>query len=477
MNLKDVKEIKIPNPALKPIPSGYRQYEYLNRNPSNNAYIDLGIKATSNTNIECEFSYNDSTGAVSSYNKIIFGSAYFDDDAARITDGIILFTYVSANSTAITSLGFRYGKGNYPHLDFDQFTSGTKYKFKNEGGNVYINDVLNSNLSNTSGSFSHILGNIMIGAAGIVDGHAISESNFNLYSFKVYENNVLVKDLVPVVETTTSIAGFYDLVNNEFLSPTRGTFTAVNRLDLTVAVKQIQNSNGNIIWGSQSTFPYRRLEYIRFNGAEYIEENFNLAAKNRKIVLEYTCDQFVTNASLLAQWDNTAAANQRRLYIARCNNTSGQAIWYIGGKYGLYNNMSLNTKYKSIVTYTNANANTLTYNFKNSSGTTLESGTLTETSTSIPTIDSKAALGTTKLKNADGTISYGGYWTGKLYKFEKYVASTNTLQNNQFPCQRKSDGVCGVYDTVAQMFFPMSGTNITDAAAGPVVNEYWNLQA
>ena len=243
------------------------------------------------------------------------------------------------------------------------------------------------------------------------------------------------------------------------------------------SVKKIEDSNGNILWGSQDAFPYRRLEYIKFSGAEYIEESFNLAAKNRKMILEYTCDRFVANASLLAQWDNTASATQRRIYIARCNNTSGQAIWYMGGKYGVYDNMSLNTKYKSTVTYTNASANTLTYDFKNASGTTLASGTLTETSTSIPTIDSKAALGTTKLKNADNSISYGGYWTGKLYKFEKYVASTNTLQNNQFPCQRKSDGVCGVFDTVAKIFYPMTGTAITDSAAGPTVDEYWDLTA
>lgn len=66
-------------------------------------------------------------------------------------------------------------------------------------------------------------------------------------------------------------------------------------------VRKIEDENGNMIWGSQSAFPYRRLEYIKFSGNEYVEENFNLAAKNRKIVLEYTCDQFVTNASLLAQ--------------------------------------------------------------------------------------------------------------------------------------------------------------------------------
>lgn len=33
------------------------------------------------------------------------------------------------------------------------------------------------------------------------------------------------------------------------------------------AVKQIQDSNGNIIWGSQSAFPYRRLEYLEMKNA------------------------------------------------------------------------------------------------------------------------------------------------------------------------------------------------------------------
>lgn len=243
------------------------------------------------------------------------------------------------------------------------------------------------------------------------------------------------------------------------------------------AVKKIEDSNGNILWGSQDAFPYRRLEYIKFSGNEYVEENFNLAAKNRKMILEYTCDEFIANATLLGQWDNTQASNKRRLYVARCNNTSGQAIWYIGEKYGVYTNMSLNTKYKATVTYTNASNNTLTYELKNTAGTTLASGTLTETTTSLSTIDSNGALGTTKLKDAQGVISYGGYWIGKLYKFEKYVASTNTLQNNQIPCQRKSDGVCGLYDTEGQIFFPMAGTNITSTAAGPTVDEYWDLTA
>lgn len=233
-------------------------------------------------------------------------------------------------------------------------------------------------------------------------------------------------------------------------------------------VMKITDSLGNVLW--QTPTEYRQLEYIKFSGNEYIQEDFNLSAKNRRYYLEYTCDEFIQNVSLLAQWDNTQNANKRRLYIARCNNASGQAVWYIGSKYATYD-MTLNTKYKSTCVYTNASNNTLTYELKDSSDTVLTSGTLVETTTSLDTIDSAAALGTTKLRDNSGVISYGGYWVGKLYKFQKYVDSSNTLQNDQVPCQRKSDGVCGLYDLTSDIFYPMTGTIITDAAAGPTVNE------
>lgn len=39
-----------------------------------------------------------------------------------------------------------------------------------------------------------------------------------------------------------------------------------------------------------------------------------------------------------------------------------------------------------------------------------------------------------------------------------------------YPCQRKSDGVLGVYDTVGQKFYVNSGAGTF--TAGPVVDEY-----
>ena len=36
------------------------------------------------------------------------------------------------------------------------------------------------------------------------------------------------------------------------------------------SVTKITDSTGNILWDKEIAFPYRRLEYIKFSGAEYV---------------------------------------------------------------------------------------------------------------------------------------------------------------------------------------------------------------
>ena len=67
---------------------------------------------------------------------------------------------------------------------------------------------------------------------------------------------------------------------------------------------------------------------------------------------------------------------------------------------------------------------------------------------------------------------------GKVYCFEERQGNyQGNYTKKMYPCQRKSDGVCGMYDVISQKFFPMAGTTITDAAAGPILDEYWDLTA
>ena len=60
-----------------------------------------------------------------------------------------------------------------------------------------------------------------------------------------------------------------------------------------------------------------------------------------------------------------------------------------------------------------------------------------------------------------------------LYGF--YIKVNDSDPNRVFdayPVQRKSDGVCGIYDVINSAFYPCSGSaSIT--CAGPVITEYF----
>lgn len=241
------------------------------------------------------------------------------------------------------------------------------------------------------------------------------------------------------------------------------------------SLKNIKDSNGNIIWGSQADYPYRRLEYIKFSGAEYIEENFTLSTKNRRMIIEWDTEALTEGNILLGTYHSASANASRRLFCVRVaqNNTTNVCI---GNTWGADTSITANTKYKSTVVYNSGNPNKLSVKIEHNNAT-LVNTTVTGTTNSIGSTGANGTFGCMVQLNSNNTIYRGSWWVGKLYSFTKYVHTTGTLQNKEYPCQRKSDGVCGLYDVQSGLFFPMTGTTITDAAAGPVVDEYWDLTA
>ena len=64
---------------------------------------------------------------------------------------------------------------------------------------------------------------------------------------------------------------------------------------------------------------------------------------------------------------------------------------------------------------------------------------------------------------------------GKVYYYEERQTNyQGNIIHQLIPCQRKSDGRCGLYDVISNTFRQIEGTNESDAA-GPVVDEYWDL--
>lgn len=249
------------------------------------------------------------------------------------------------------------------------------------------------------------------------------------------------------------------------------------------AVKKIEDSNGNIIWGSQSAFPYRRLEYIHFSGAEGIDLGFKPGSTGNQGVqaVRARITGPLTNPSygiiLGCAGDSAATGGAMRILIqSYCVDTAtvGQRVGRNSSTYGYSTTMNANEFYNFRLRTT---SNSSTYiDIYNSNGQ-LISGT----NATINVSYTVANMPNENLMryNSAGSIVSNGYSQGDISLFRQWdgAQSTGTLIKDMYPCQRKSDGVCGLYDVLNSTFYPMQGTNITSTAAGPIEDEYWDLTA
>ena len=246
----------------------------------------------------------------------------------------------------------------------------------------------------------------------------------------------------------------------------------------TKAVKKIEDSNGNIIWGSLDAFPYRKLEYIHFSGAEGINLNFRPASTGNQGVQAVNARITGPTGSgtygviLGCTGDSGASGGAFRLLVQSYEGTVGQRVGRNSSTYGYSTSMNPNEFYNFRLRTT---SNSSTYiDIYNSSGQ-LISGT-SHTTTASYTVNNMPMENLMRY-NSSGSIISNGYSTGDIKNFKQWdgAQSTGTLIKDMYPAQRKSDGVCGLYDILNSTFYPMQGTNITTAAAGPVADEYWNL--
>lgn len=78
-------------------------------------------------------------------------------------------------------------------------------------------------------------------------------SNIKMYYFKIYDNNILVRDFVPCYRKSDNVIGLYDKVNNTFYTNAgTGTFLKGNDVKLTVKDKaQVNTIYGNSVVENQ----------------------------------------------------------------------------------------------------------------------------------------------------------------------------------------------------------------------------------
>ena len=229
------------------------------------------------------------------------------------------------------------------------------------------------------------------------------------------------------------------------------------------SVKKITDSNGVVLWWSKAAFPYRRLQYIKFSGAEYVDTNAKLPAGTG-----YKRFDLAINWQDASNWGvNGFDSDTNNRFNMGVNGSrhsrygSGSTnTWEDSDGYSI----SLNTKYDWVLLASEGSTNLAV--LQNGINIWISPTRSITFGSATGNIYIGAALYKGKAKNFTKEIIYGAVLR---------VNNVSGIIFNGIPVQRKSDGVCGLYDTQNNVFRPMIGTNITDAAAGPIVDEYWDF--
>lgn len=177
------------------LPSGYTLLSYIKSNGAQ--YIDTGIVPNANTKVECDFELT----RVDTTNRAIFG---------------VLGQYTFRKYSTPT---FRTNGGN--NIDFSTTPTTKRYlvtKTPTSCTLKCLQDGTTETKTNTAGSCTLTMSIFAYHSAESTYG---ANSYINLYSFKVYSSNTLVRHYLPC-KNASGVIGLYDIVNNTF-SPSATT--------------------------------------------------------------------------------------------------------------------------------------------------------------------------------------------------------------------------------------------------------------
>lgn len=193
------------NAVQSNLPSGYTEVGYIES--SGTQYIDTGICPTNNTKVEVVF--NSSIG-----NRFVYGS--------RIAPGAEN-TFAFFFDTISTTNHFQFGSGTEATALSMKLNTKYMVSLSQEGG--YLDGELKE--SYDTQSFVSDLPLYLCGINQTGAEERAYEFRGKIYSFKVYENNVLIQSLVPCIRDIDGAIGMYDTVSNTFLvNSGTGVFTA-----------------------------------------------------------------------------------------------------------------------------------------------------------------------------------------------------------------------------------------------------------
>ena len=220
------------------LPEGYMQLEYIES--TGTQYIDTGFVPNAQTSVELEFS------------DFIVKNDYGAPLGARNGDGSNQFWFfIQTNNFRIYSrwLGSHYDTGY-------NYTANAKIKIKYSKYGLFINNTFYPPVFSGT-DFSNLTSTIWLFALNN-GGFIQYGSTMKIHSFKLWDNNILIRNMIPAQRNSDSVLGMYDTVNNVFYT----------------------NSGTGVFKSLAVSTDYVRLEYVQSDGTQYINTGIKGNAKH-----------------------------------------------------------------------------------------------------------------------------------------------------------------------------------------------------
>ena len=415
--------------------SEYTQLEYIES--TGTQYIDTLQKGNSNTKIELKF-YNSYT---SSSEKAVFGSR----------------TYPRSNCLMI---GF-YNNGWVCYNNEEGAFANILNKvtdLKLVKNNMYV---LNSSTQQyelvktyNSGSFTTPSNMILFGERR--DNDVTQLSSIKVYHCKIYDEDVLVRDLIPVRKNEDNEICMYDKVTKQyFTNQGTGNFIAgpvvYDGSQLQQNILEIQdlmtecNELGLLILGEHTPPPtgYTKLEYIESSRTQFIDTGVSTGVNVGFEIDFQVMDTRREDAYFGAR--NSGVSPSRY----GCLNYNGGFHMMLSGN-SIWNYTVDTTRHKCSIMF---NENSYTAKFDNNTST----GTLNATNSG-----NFGLFGYEFPSRDEHPRSAMRLYSAKLY------TNNITLVRDLIPVKRNEDNVICLYDKVSNTYFINSG--IGSFTAGPEIN-------
>ena len=186
------------------LPSEYTQVEYIESNGNTTTHINTGFKPNNNTKIEVVASITET----SSSGKFIFGTR----NSAR-TDIFCGLIWTSNHPAA------GYGSSGLYQENNITTTEDTIFKITLDKNLFYYNDTLIKTFDTYTFTSENNLFLFSANTAGSTDSQRFKGK---MYSCKIYDNDILIRDYIPCYRNSDNVIGLYDLINYQFYSNNGG---------------------------------------------------------------------------------------------------------------------------------------------------------------------------------------------------------------------------------------------------------------